>query len=260
MNISGDKEVLLAKALGEPVGFDLSDAASKIKRNLLLVSLVIIILVLGELKTSDKLSIFGVSLEGVTPEKLMLGLGFVLLYSAMHFSWYCFDALGEWYVRVTGTRLAYITGARYADKVCDYPDDPKQSTLYTWWLKEARTAFRFRELMDDLGPQIEEVNRRIDDIDAGRNPSGNGAMAATAINMLNGTVLKFNSHLENYGRIVGEDRIPFSLKRFDRRFHLLLRSQNLRVLLVDVIVPFLVAFYAAVLLGAYFNWVWPQIH
>jgi len=260
VNILGDKEALLAKALGEPVGFDLSDAAAKIKRNLMLVSLVIIVLVLGELKTSDKLSIFGVSLEGVTPEKLMLGLGFVLLYSAIHFSWYCFDALGEWYMRVTGTRLAYITGARYGDKACDYPNDPKQSTLYTWWLQEARTAFRFRELMDELGPQLEEINRRIDDIDAGRNPSANGAMAANAMNTLNGTVRSINSHLEDYARLVGEDRIPFSLKRFDRRFHLLLRSQNLRVLLVDVIVPFVVALYAAVLLGTYFNWVWPQTH
>ncbi len=252
--MSEDQRVeALKKALGEPIGFDISDAALKIKRNLMLVSLVVIVLVLGELKASSNISIFGVSLEGATPDKIMLGLAAILIYSLTHYLWYCFELAGEWSLRVTGARLGFVTGAQWADEGVDYPADPKQSTLYTWWLQEIRSFTYYKNLIAKVDEQKNEIDRRINDIVGNNNPSSNGAMASNAIAQLKATLEQARSSVSKVESIISSQRINVSLERFDKRFGLVLRSQNLRVLLVDVLVPVLIAAYAGALLCQFFG-------
>ncbi|MWV17518.1 hypothetical protein F3I16_15860 [Pseudomonas sp. L-22-4S-12] len=243
----------LKKVLGEPIGFDISDAALKVKRNLMLVSLVVIVLVLGELKTSSKISIFGVSLDGVTPDKMMLGLAVVLIYSLIHYLWYCFELAGEWSLRVTGARLGFVTGAQWAEEGIDYPADPKQSTLYTWWLQEIKSFAYYKDLIAKVEEHKEEIDKRIEDIVKNNNPGSNGAMASNAITQLKGALEQARSSVSKAESIIANQRINVSLERFDKRFGLVLRSQNLRVLLAEILLPIFMAGYAGLLLATFFE-------
>lgn len=101
---AGDEEKRKAveKVLGEPIFDDFSDNTLKIRRNLLVVA-----------------------------------------YLVVHFGWNSITHFQQWRLRVTGTRLAFKTGRSPGlyledDERGDYPDDPRQSTLYTWWLVQAK--------------------------------------------------------------------------------------------------------------------------
>ncbi|WP_394561816.1 hypothetical protein [Aquipseudomonas alcaligenes] len=235
----------LKKALGEPVGFEISDVALKVKRNVMLVSLVVIVLILGEIKAADKISIFGVSLVGVTPAKLMLGLSVVLIYSLAHYLWYCTDFWGEWSLRVTGVRVAKGL-VHLGDDSVEELADPKQSTLYTWWLSRAENISAYSDLAEMIDTAIDEA---VSHLGKGGDPAGIEFIASKFSDVR----MVLRRDLVTFKGAVESNVIPMSLERFDRRFIFLLRSQNLRVLLADIILPIVLALYAGLLLLAYFD-------
>lgn len=55
--IDAEKIDALQKSMGEPVGFDISEAATKIKRNLILVSSVVLVLIFGGVEAAPGVSI-----------------------------------------------------------------------------------------------------------------------------------------------------------------------------------------------------------
>jgi len=247
-----DTVAALDKVLGSPVDFESSDEAKKIKRNLLIISVIVIALILGEITASDKISLFGVSLEGVTPQKLMSGLGAFLIYNFLHYLWFCFDLFGEWSIRVTGTRSAFITAGMFASKDCDYPSDPKQSTLYNWWRSERHGLYKVERRIEDA----EEIANYLDEI---RQRSPQKAFGDFRIDSHLGDqalikeINSIRSDLQELRKLLEAPRVTVSLRRFDQRFQLLLRSQSLRVLISELIFPNLLAAYAFLLLFAFFT-------
>ncbi|WP_223513463.1 hypothetical protein [Pseudomonas sp. GL-R-26] len=225
----------LEKALGEPVGFDISDVASKIRRNLLLASMVVLVLILGGIEPSSEVSIFGVALKGVTSFKLMVGLALVLCYNLCHYLWYCYELYSEWSVRVTGTKLAFVTGAKLGATGADYPDDPKQSTLYTWWLQEARSMTAYSDLLRRVEKSIEGLNGHVEHLE--KVDGTVGGTVSRSIQEVSSSLQQIKHSLASTEDVIANTRIPFSLERFDKRFELLLKSQNARVLLIEVALP-----------------------
>ncbi|UVM29927.1 hypothetical protein [Pseudomonas sp. B21-021] len=219
----------LQKTMGEPVGFDISEAAAKIKRNLILVSSVVLVLIFGGVEAAPGFSIFGVSLTGVTSTKLMIGLSVVFLYSLTHYLWYCYELYSEWAIRLTGAKLGFVTAGTFGAEGMDYPSDPKQSTLYNWWRQQSRALVDYKEIASKVDEQVSQINLRIDEIIKNENPDANGAMAHQAIVMLNTTMGQIHSSIVSTESILTQARVPVSLARFDRRFGLLLKSQNLRI-------------------------------
>jgi hypothetical protein len=240
----------IAKVLGEPVGFDISETAAKLRRNLMLVSMLIIVLIVGEISAGNDFSIFGVKLVGVTPSKLMVGLSIVLAYTFLHFLWYCYEFYSEWSIRITGTKLTFVTGAKLGATGADYPDNPKQSTLYTWWLQESRSMKAYEELLSRVNESILRFDSHIEQLQqVDRTPGGS---VSQSIQGVKNTLEQIKNSLESTESIITNTRIPESLERFDNRFRLLLKSQNMRLAFVEIGVPVVLSLGAAVCLFSFF--------
>lgn len=241
----------ISRVLGEPVGFDISEAASKLRRNLILVSVVVLVLVLGEIEAGSDFSILGVKLTGVTPFKLMVGLSIVLAYTFVHFIWYCYELYSAWAIRVTGTKLAFVTGGKLGATGADYPDDPKQSTLYTWWIQESQSIPAYSDLVDRVDESIRQFSDHVEQLEL-RDKTSAGSVSSSIQGMVR-TLEKVKGALESSKSVLTNTRMPESLSRFDERFRLLLKSQNLRVLVVEVGLPILLSLAAAYYLLRFFN-------
>lgn len=111
----------VSKVLGEPIFGELSENILKIRRNLLVISLVSIFVIYGDLRIDPNSTIFGLKFRGLTENIIVYGLSIANTYLFLHYLWCCFDSFAEWRVRVTGTRLTYITTARVAGNHQDYP-------------------------------------------------------------------------------------------------------------------------------------------
>lgn len=233
----------ISKVLGEPVGFDISETARKLRMNLILVSVVVLVLIVGEIEAGSDFSVFGVKLTGVTPFKFMVGLSIVLAYTLIHFLWYCYEFYSEWSIRITGTKLAFVTGAKMGAEGADYPDDPKQSTLYTWWTEEAKSMVAYSDLVNRVDNSIQEFSAHIDQLEK-RDMTSAGSVSAS-IQGLKSTLEQVKGAFRSTESVITNTRIPESLSRFDRRFRLLLKSQNMRVLVVDIVFPILLSLAAA---------------
>jgi hypothetical protein len=120
------------KALGNPVAGDLPENALKVRRNLLAFGIISVVITLGGVKLDPTSSVLGFKFVGISENLILNTLLATNAYLLLHFMWYAFEGLLEWRLRVTGTRLAFLTGARYGSEHADYPNDPRQSTLYNW--------------------------------------------------------------------------------------------------------------------------------
>ena len=240
----------IAKVLGEPVGFDISETAAKLRRNLILVSMVVLVLIVGEIEAGSDFSILGVKLTGVTPFKLMVGLSIVLAYTLIHFIWYCYELYSEWSVRVTGTKLAFVTGAKFGATGADYPDDPKQSTLYTWWIQEARSMTAYSDLLKRVDESVQQFSAHVEQLQ--QRDMTVGGSVSSSIQGMNNTLEQIRRSLDSTESTITNTRIPESLSRFDRRFSLLLKSQNLRTMVVEVGIPTILSLAAGCYLVSFF--------
>ncbi|MBI6895648.1 hypothetical protein JET64_02375 [Pseudomonas putida] len=240
----------ISKVLGEPVGFDISEMAAKLRRNLILVSVVVLVLILGEIEAGSDFSILGIKLTGVTPFKLMVGLAIVLAYTFAHFIWYCYELYSAWAIRLTGTKLLFVTGAKLGATGADYPDDPKQSTLYTWWAQEAKSMAAYSDLVSRVDESIRKFSVHVEQLEL-RDMTRAGSVSSSIQGMKH-TLEQVRGAFASTESVITNTRIPESLSRFDRRFRLLLKSQNLRVVVVEAVLPIILSLAAAYYLLRFF--------
>ncbi|MFN7754711.1 MAG: hypothetical protein ACK5O9_02560 [Holosporales bacterium] len=135
MSTEDEKITAVQKILGEPVFIAFSDEVNRIRRNLLVITS--IILTYKHSGTDiTRFTLFGVDFEHLKPTFVDTCLFFLLLYAFIHFLWHSWDAVQEWRIRITGTkRLSHMT--TFGDAECDYPNDPRQSSLMQWWTRQA---------------------------------------------------------------------------------------------------------------------------
>lgn len=245
MNDKEKKQKALERVLGEPIGFAISEAASKARKGLILVSFVVLVLVLGEVSASEKVSILGLELAGITSEKLLLGLLAVLIYSLVNYIWLAVEVLGEWVIRITGTRVGFITAGTFADEDSDHPNDPKQSTLYNWWRENTQRV-------ESSAASLIDIQSKVDILLGARDAD---ADSQGHIKELSRQVASLSDQTRLMNAALSSQRIEVSLKRFNRWFELVLRSQNLRVLLVDLLFPLLLGLFALAMVVTALSWV-----
>lgn len=224
------------KALGNPVAGDLSENALKVRRNLLASGIVSLFIHFTGIKLHPESSVLGLKFIGITEDLISGALLIVTSYFFLHFSWYAFEGVLEWRLRVTGTKLAFLTGARFTSEHGDYPDDPRQSTLYNWWNTNAHRIGNYRETADNLRRKIQEWENRVESFKDGGN-SLNLSNAMVTLNQAKAEVIKLTSQIEKTNEILTAHRIPFSLNRFDSWFKLFLKSQNIRWILIEILIP-----------------------
>jgi len=249
-NSSNDDDKLKAveKVLGEPAFAEFTPNAWKIRTNLIIASGISIAVVFADLHIDPGSTVLGLKFHGLSDSVLTKGLFGVTLYLLLHFVWSAIDNLIEWRLRVTGTKVAFVTTGMFASEHADYPRDPRQSTLYNWWKDDARKIGNLTGQLSDIEKQLHEWDTRLKAQFVEKPDAMNIVNATSLISSAREAVVKLERSITEVRDTISALRIPVSLRRFDRWFHLFLRSQNLRWLVVELGAPILVGFYALVLL------------
>lgn len=226
------------KILGEPVFIELSDYARKIKNSLVFSSVLGIGLSFTSILVSEDSTILGIQLENFSNTHVETLLLLLVIYFSIHYLWVVVDNFMEWRLRITGSKTAFITGARVGSAEADYPVDPRQSTLYNWWLAQQK----------DLG-SLHDAIGRIKLLEQDLLEKSNRYPENTVD--IQGSLLELNENLRIYTQssqliegVASTDRIPVSLKRFDDWFKLFVKSQNTRWFLFDFVFPVVISILA----------------
>jgi hypothetical protein len=141
-----------------------------------------------------------------------------------------------------------VTTARFSGTDGDYPNDPRQSTLYNWWKDEAKKIGHLRAWPAEAEARLTEWETVL------RTKFSEGA---DALNITNTTkliagiredLMRLTTRVDAASKAIESARIPASLRRFDAWYGLFLRSQNLRWLLIDFLAPVIAGSYALALL------------
>lgn len=235
------------KSLGEPVTAEFSDYVRRLRGNLVFISFISISLIIGGLEIDPTSSILGLKFKGLDNSSLMLGLAILNTYMLFHFLWCSFDAFQEWGMRVTGTRLSFITTARLSSEHGDYPSDPRQTSLYHWWKDQANKIGSLSEPIIEINSKLEVWEKKVKEaLESQGNP--NAVNVCMAINRVSTDITKLKSSIETVSKTIESTRIPASLERFDNRFQLFLRSQNLRWLVLELGLPIIMGLTSVFLL------------
>ena len=221
--------------LGEPVLPEFSEDLRRIKRNLLIVSSVAIFAQLSGVQITEA-GFLGFKFSNPDQIWLQIALLSVVGYLFVQFCWRAWDYIQHTRLRITGTRVSHVTTGKLASKYGDYPNDPIQSTLYNWWLNEARRIGNLSAMADQIHritDLLEEVAKRPGNMEM---PNINHVMQSAS--EINNNIAKLVNRIEEAEKAIGSARIPVSLKRFDRWFHRFPKSQIRRIILLDVAFPF----------------------
>lgn len=228
-----EKSKAVAKVLGEAIGFDISDSALKVKNLLLGVSIVLLSMVVGGVSVGKTVSFLGISLEGITGNKMVLGLVIAVAWVTIHHAWYSIETCKEWRLRLTGQKVSYQTGAgMFGSPDSEAPLNPKHATLYNWW-KERRGSFvSIKDTIDRVELELEGIHEKVEE-----------HLKAAPINMgvLENLLMAVNALKESMDKNVefmNSQRIEASLYRFDKWFWRFITVQNIRVVFVEIFLPF----------------------
>lgn len=232
----------VAEVLGKPVGFEISEPAARVRKTLLAVALALVCVVVAEIEPENTFTIFGVALKGVTPDKIVFGGVIVLTFTLIHFVVYITELVMEWRVRVTGTHTAFQPG-QSNNQEADYHVDPRQSTLYGWWLGRSKRLQVIEELAHKITSDLEEIKQHY-----GR-PTDypdetNYGDASILVDRLTGDLRMLTEELGEHRGIVISRRIDVSLRRFEGWFEIFLGLQSSRVIIMEVAIPIALGFFS----------------
>jgi hypothetical protein len=247
---SGKNDIeAVQKVLGEPIAVGLSDRAWRARTQLLVTSVLAIAVVGFKLRVNSDATLFGFRLTGLTDHAVRVALATAIIYLAAHFTWIAWESFLEWRLRLTGTRVAFVTTGRFANAEGDYPSDPRQSTLLNWWLEAAQRIGDLRSPIRDIEAKIAQQDQAIRKACEGGSPL-NVANATSPLNAILTSIQKLRSAIESTEKVLRAPRIPASLERFESTYRLFLSSQNVRWLTVDAFLPLAVASAAIAVLCA----------
>ncbi len=235
------------KALGEPLMPEFTDYMRRVRSILVIVNLISIGVVIGGLEIDPSSSVLGIRFQGLSNEMIRKGLLLTNAYLLIHFGWGSFDSWLEWSARLTGTRVAFVTTGRFSSEHGDYPSDPRQSTLYNWWKDNAIRISSLTEPLESMEKKLSAWEKRVEEEILKNNP--NLMTVVQSFQEIRGNINDLNQKIENVQKSITALRIPASLERFDSRFRLMLRSQNLRWLILELSFPLILGCWAVWLLA-----------
>lgn len=234
-----EKSKAVSKVLGEAVGFDISDQALKVKNLLLGVSIVLLSMVVGGISVGKTVSFLGISLEGITANKMVVGLVVAVAWVGIHHAWYSIETWKEWRVRVTGMRVVFQTGAgMFGSHNGESPSNPRHASLYNWWKERNGSVISIRNAVEKVEEELIIIQKKID-FSAENNMEHGHSASFTGLEGLATSVNNLKDYLAKNDEFMGSQRIEASLCRFDEWFWRMITIQNTRVIGVEIVLPFL---------------------
>ena len=227
----------LDKLFNTPVIFSYDDESLKIKKTLLVISCIGFFSSLYGISISADSSLFGIKFNNITQALLIKVLLFFNIYYLFKFCWVSIEYFWQWKIRVTGSGQNSVYKGGWGTELVDLHNDPKQSSLYNWWLKHAKY---FRENDIDLINKMDEVRKIVSKDDW-----------STSSGRITELIQEIDENLRNIKSVLGDGRIETSLKRFDRSFFLFITLQNFRWIVLDFLMPICVGLASVISLYLY---------
>lgn len=209
-------------SLSKPFAIDFSEYTSKVRNNLIFVSVLSIILIIENLELSNGSSFLGIKFEVLRME-FIYNLFLVLnTYFLIHFIWLGWDHFIQWKLRLTGANKLF------SNQALDPIIHPDQTTLYAWWSVRSSMLHEDKE-------NIEMIRRLIKVPPNLDNESRNMRMGE--IRSLEVTMNALSSNYSNLEGILQDAKILTLLEQFDKSFKHMQSSQNLRWILIELALP-----------------------
>ncbi|MCH7501112.1 MAG: hypothetical protein IH886_14100 [Nitrospinae bacterium] len=237
------------KILGEPIFIEFSDYIRKIRTNLLIVSFLSLGIQFFGIEIDPHSTLFGLKFKGFNNDVMIQGLLIINIYVFIHFAACSIDSFKEWMVRITGTKVAHVTAGKMVSEEGDYPSDPRQSTLYNWWKGQAGRIGNFKENLDSIEERLDEIATEIQNNGEGNISQQNLNNVTHPISNIKNTLHDLQNRIKVTNETFESTRIPVSLERFDQCYKSLLKTQNLRWLVIEFLFPLLVGSMAIVMLA-----------
>ncbi|OCH31081.1 hypothetical protein A6E13_18440 [Aliivibrio fischeri] len=222
----------IEKLMGEPAPLEVSDYEEKIRRNLLFASMIVFALTFLELIPNSESKFFGLSFDNLTPESIYIVLLIIVSYELVHYIWLVANKISYWRVRLTGTNPGVSRGSSgmtFGNEFDSYDHigEQKHSNFYVWMLEYKKTINPIIENYDEKWKNLENIVFESDSI--------NDSHSKDLLNKLN-EIYSLQERLEKH---LTNIRIDASMCRFDSWYSLMIRSQSLRWLVLDLILPIL---------------------
>lgn len=211
-----------SKLFKEPNIDYLDLSTQKLKRNLIVSSMISIALCLQEVTMAKDIKFAGYNFEGLSVDTLFKVLLGVTLYLFVDFIWSLKIHLRENHIRLTGLntpkpRAGSSMGGHETDSVTT---DERQTSLYSWWFGQL-------VIVNDLEKRLKSLIQEDDD----EKLKANLATIEQSLKMIKKKKTFINS----------------ALIRFERSFHRLILTQYIRFLIFDFIAPAFLASIAIVM-------------
>jgi hypothetical protein len=224
------------EVLGAPINPELSEYAQKLRRNLLAFSAVYVFCWLTGVKLDPTSAFFGIKLIGLNELQFSMGTMIINAYLLLHFGWYAWEAFFEWRVRLTGTRVAFQTGSTFGSEAADYPGDPRQSNLYFWWLGSHARLRRTMSAVEDFESRLKFIEKELLEQNE-KAPTLDRSGLIRNMGQLPNGLAEIRAQFDVVAGALKTGRIEESLRRFNGWFKLMLKSQNLRMISIDIALP-----------------------
>lgn len=212
------------KILTEPYPPELTATEERVRRNLLVGVTLSLIFTLADLHIAEGSGLFGIRFQSI-PDLLVykLLLGFTL-YQLIHFIVISNTAFRYWRIRVAGVKVIFQThGTVGGDDGRESIQDPKQSSLYTWWQEKSLSLSKYQEAHEAIRKLIEANTEAFEE--------------AQMLTQTRKSADEIERYLSRLSDILEHERIRASLYRFDNWYEAMSRWQHIRWFVFDLAFP-----------------------
>ncbi|QNF15902.1 hypothetical protein FT669_00330 [Aeromonas jandaei] len=237
-----DKEKLIELIMKEPSPLEATEYEEKIRRNLLISSMIAIMSLFFGITPTEQVEIWGLKFQNVTMNSIYVVLLTIIIYELGHYCWIVFNKFAYWRVRLTGSKLGTYRGSSGGfsgdDPQEDTVGDEINSTFYNWMIERTHGYHALIDLISNQKAELDILSRKV--LEEESNPEVISKIELK-VNALNDSVERLSKYLDSI-------RISESMKRFDKWFDMVIKSQSRRWLILDCIFPISVGFFACIYL------------
>lgn len=215
---------------------DLSDTARKLKNNVVLFSVISIFMFFGDVSISESSSFLGFSFNGLTQDKIYVGMVLAITYSSIHYALLLNDSLSEWALRCSVVNCKNKINPSGDLSLSIVLQNEKYNNLYFWWQYHKHYYDNLSDNLADISKLIDEFKEKMDCDTDDCHKDGH-----IYFHRFSSDLYELREYLSSVAYVFQGNPIEKALKNFDARFRSFLLFQNIRWLIFEYIVPFSLA-------------------
>ena len=233
-----EKLKMIESVMREPKGIEITDYEERIRRNVLFSSLLALAFTwLGLSINKDSTFFGGLHFDNITPKAVYWILLSIISYELIHYFWVQFNNFSHWKIRLTGMTIPEVRGDGGPGRMGgmnapeDYSGKDENSNFYNWMFENRsdRTT-----AMTNLLKRSSEFQELVDSLKQAHSGDANLSKMLSELDNKSKTIEQSTSNLT---KAVENIRVNGSMLRFDQWYKILIRSQNARWIILDMLLP-----------------------